>query len=567
MSKVNLKGNPFYLDDEQINWVEKTLEGMDVRQKVGQLFCVSPALDNEESVKTQMNSRPCGLMLRPYDTEICVDVVNRLNEQADIPLLVAADLEKGGNGVSNDGTVLGSPLGIAATDDTEYAKALGTICAREGAAVGVNWTFGPIVDIDTNFLNPITNVRTFGSNKKRVAEMGVAYIQAAQSLGVAATAKHFPGDGVDFRDQHIVGTTNSLSVEEWDAGYGEVYRACIDAGVKSIMVGHIFQPSWTRKINPDIADEDILPASMSPEMIQGVLRGHLNFNGVVVTDATTMTGFMQALPRPRLIPQVIASGVDMILFSLNIDKDIEYMMEAVSGGVITKERLDEAVIRILALKASLNLHKKVPVIDLAEAKKIIGCKEHRTWELECADKSITLVKKEDGVLPLTKDKYKRMLFVPLEGKPDEFAHNRIRSGATLIMADLLRKEGFELTVLETGSEVYNNLRLYEYMVEHFDVILYCANYGTTSNQTVVRLLWPGNNMGWCPNYVHSIPTVFVSLENPYHLLDVPRVKTFINCYSPTDTTIKSVVEKLMGRSEFKGVSPVDPFCGLWDAKL
>ena len=325
MKKINLSEKPFYLKEEDIYWVEQTLQSMLLEEKIGHLFCISPDLNDERTLAMLMQKKPGGLMLRPYDTKQCVEKVNDLNAKADIPLLFAADLEKGANGVANEGTTIGSPLGIAATGDTAFAEKLGIICAEEGAACGVNWTFGPIVDIDHNFLNPITNERTFGSNAECVMQMGLAYIKAAQERNVAATAKHFPGDGMDFRDQHIVGTTNSLSVEEWEKSYGKIYRACIEAGVKSIMVGHIYHPEWTRRMNSNIADKDILPSSMSPEMMKGVLRGELNFNGVIVTDATTMTGFMQALPRRELIPQVIISGVDMILFSINFEEDLKYM--------------------------------------------------------------------------------------------------------------------------------------------------------------------------------------------------------------------------------------------------
>ena len=562
-----LKDRPFYLSDEDVGWVQETLAGMDMDHKIGHLFCISPDVSDKVRLKQLMEKKPAGVMLRPLDTQVAADAVEELESLSDIPMLYAADLEKGANGVSNDGTVMGSPLGIAATGNSDYAYKLGTVCASEGEAIGLNWTFGPIVDIDRNCFNPITNVRTFGSDPQRVKEMGVAYIKAAHDCGMAVSSKHFPGDGVDFRDQHIVGSTNSLSCEEWDATYGDIYRACIEADTDTIMVGHIYQPAWTRHYNPGITDAQLLPASMCPELMQGLLREYLNFNGVILTDATTMAGFMQALPRHELIPQVIRSGVDMILFSLNLEADVEYIRAAIENGTLPMERVDEAVTRTLALKAKLGLHKKASRPDPEKMQRLVGCAEHQAWAKDIADASITLVKEEKGVLPLTPQRYKRMLFIPLEGKPDEFAHNRIRAGASGILGELMKREGFEVTVLEPGTEAFANIRIVEYLKEHFDVILYCANFGTTSNQTVVRIQWPGNNMGWVPNFIHTIPTVFVSLENPYHLLDVPRVRTYINAYSPTDLTIQAVCEKLTGRSAFKGVNPVNPFCGLWEAHV
>lgn len=567
MDKQKLRRAPFFLDEQGLRWVEQTLSEMTPEEKAGQLFCISPLSLEEGALRSQMALKPCGLMLRPYDTDEVVEAVNKLNQMARIPLLLAADLEKGANGISNQGTIMGSPLGIAATDDVENAARLGRVCGEEGRTVGLNWTFGPIVDIDKNPFNPIMNVRTFGSDVERVKQMGLAYLREVQRCGMAAACKHFPGDGVDFRDQHIVGTTNSLSVEEWNASYGEIYKACIQAGTMSIMVGHIYQPAWAKRINPQLRDEDMLPASMSEELMQGLLRRELGFNGVIVTDATTMTGFMQALPRPQLIPQVIASGVDVILFSLNFAQDRQYILDAMRSGSLPEARVDEAVTRILAMKAALGLHRGTQRIDPERARAGVGTAEHWQWASEIADRSVTLVKQEPGVLPLTPQKYPRILYIPLEGKPDMFAHNRIRSGASARLGELLRQEGFQVHVLAQDDDVFPHMRIVEWLKEHFDAIVYCANFGTTSNQTVVRIQWPNNNMGWCPNFVHTIPTIFVSIENPYHLLDVPRVKTYINAYSPTDTTIQAVLDKLVGRSEFVGHSPVDPFCGLWEAKL
>jgi beta-N-acetylhexosaminidase len=158
------------------------------------------------------------------------------------------------------------------------ASHLGEICAEEAGPAGFNWAFAPIIDIDMNFRNPITNTRTFGSDPKLVAAMGEAYVKAVESRGMAASIKHFPGDGHDERDQHLVTSVNGLSCEEWDATYGLAYRTCIAAGAKTVMVGHILQPAYIRHFNPGIRDEDMLPATLSPELLGGLLRTKLGFN-------------------------------------------------------------------------------------------------------------------------------------------------------------------------------------------------------------------------------------------------------------------------------------------------
>lgn len=317
-------------------------------------------------------------------------------------------LEKGGNGIAEEGTFLGTEMAVAATDDYDMARKLGTICGREGSAVGCNWSFSPIIDIDYNYRNPITNTRTFGSNPERVKNMGVQYVRAVQKHGVAASIKHFPGDGMDERDQHLVTSINSMSCDEWDATYGAVYKACIEEGALTVMIGHIIHPAYSKKLDPSLKDEEILPASLSKELLSGLLRTKLGFNGLIVTDATTMAGMTIPMPRSKAVPQTIAAGCDMFLFARNLDEDYAYMKKGVEDGVISQERLNDAVTRILALKASLKLPEKQKdgsiIPNLEEAKKVVGCDEHKTWAKECADKAITLVKNEIGVLPITPDR-------------------------------------------------------------------------------------------------------------------------------------------------------------------
>lgn len=562
-----LKEKPFYLSDEQIQWVDQTLKSMSLEEKVGQLFCVLYKNGTQEEIdRIQSVLSPGGAMYRTIPIENAIQVTRRLNQVNRIPPLIAANLEKGGNGVVTEGTLLGSPLEVAATDDVEMAEKLGTVCGREGRAVGANWSFAPIVDIDANFRNPITNTRTFGSNPERVKRMGVAYVKAIQKLGLAACIKHFPGDGQDERDQHLVTSINNLSCEDWDASYGQIYAEGIRQGALTCMVGHIMQPAYSRYFNPSLKDDEILPASLSKELVSGLLRGKLGFNGLIVTDATTMAGYTTAMSRKNAVPASIAAGCDMFLFCRNLEEDYGFMLQGVKDGTITPERLDEAVTRILAAKAALGLNAAVKQPELQEAQTVIGCAEHLAWAKECADRAITLVKEEPGVLPITKEKYRRVLCYPIEATGG-FSQYRVRSGACERVFDGLQKLGIEVTVFTPpqGSEGFTPP--VTDITEQYDLILYVANLATKSNQTVVRIEWEQPMGANCMHYLNDVPTVFVSLENPYHLLDVPRVRTYINTYSSNDAVLESLLEKLTGQSAFQGVSPVDPFCGKWDTHL
>lgn len=567
---MDLKGKPFYLNDKDIQWVESTLAGMTLEEKIGQLFCLVAYTNDQELLrKYAADYKAGGLMCRPMTAVQNMDAVKILQENARIPMLIAANLERGGASVVDEGTCIGSQLQVAATDDDDMAYKLGVVCGREGAAVGINWAFAPIIDIDYNFRNPITNSRTFGSDAERVKRMGAAYVKGLQEYGLAASIKHFPGDGVDERDQHLVTSVNSLSCEDWDQTYGAAYKESIDAGAMTVMVGHIMQPAYTKKMNPEIMEEDILPASLSHELTTKLLKEQLGFNGLVVTDATTMAGMLIPMPRSKAVPLAIAAGCDMFLFSRNLDEDYGYMKKGIEEGVITQERLQEALTKILALKAALKLHRKKEegtlVPSPAEAMKVLGSNEHKAWAVECADKSVTLVKKEENVLPLSPEKYKKVLFYDIESS-EGYAYS-VRSGVARMFREKLEQEGFDIDGFDPNKGMEGRMTPFSAIAEKYDLILYLANLKTKSNQTIVRIEWSQPMGANVPVYMTSVPTIFISVENPYHLLDVPRVRTFINTYYSNDEVLDALVDKLLGRSEFKGTNPVDPFCGRWDAKL
>ncbi|WP_042164546.1 glycoside hydrolase family 3 protein [Paenibacillus gorillae] len=565
---VNLKAKPFNLRHEDIEWVHTALAAMDVKEKIGQLFCLIGWTDERDQLRALIESvQPGGMMFRMGAGEQVQASHRFVQEITKVPLLLAANLEAGGNEIVADGTYFGNPLQVAATDNEDMAYKLGLVAGREGRAIGCNWAFAPVVDIDFNFRNPITNVRTFGSNPDRVARMAKAFTAGMQESGLAVSIKHFPGDGIDERDQHLLTTSNDLSADEWDSTYGKVFRELIESGADTVMASHIMLPSYSRKLIPGLPDENIMPATLAPELINELLRGQLGFNGLVVTDATLMAGFMMAEKREIAVPKAIASGCDMFLFNKDIQEDFSFMLKGIENGILTIERLDEAVTRILALKASLGLHKQqsagtlVPQPD--ELSQLLHCEEHRQWAEACADQSITLVKDNQQILPIAADTHKRIL-LHFIGKDKGYGNHSLSD----IVSSRLQEEGFIVTKFDSKQidfkvlfEGVGKLR------EQYDLVLYIANFETVSNQTTVRIQWEPLIAANVPWFVRELPTVFVSLANPYHLLDIPRIPVYINAYSGNEATLLAVVDKLLGRSEFKGISPIDPFCNRWDAKL
>ena len=375
-SNIDLRANPFYLTDEDIRWVEETKASLTLEEKIGQLFFPIGYSPNPQYLQHEILDRhPGGLMFRAGSKEELLTAYTYLQENTKIPMLLAANLEAGGDGIVFEGTAFGKQMQAAATADPEQAYRLGKISCSEAQAVGCNYAFAPVVDIDMEYHNPITNVRTYGSDPETVKEFGLAYMRGAKECGSAVAIKHFPGDGVDETDQHILVSVNSLSCEKWDATYGDIYKTLIDNGALTTMIGHIAMPAYQKKFNPAHPDK-LIPASLSPELLQDLLRGQLGFNGMIITDASPMVGFLCAMDREKAVPYCIEAGCDMILFYKEYQEDLGFMMKGYREGILSEKRLDEAITRILATKAAMKLHIRQKEGTLAPRREnldVIGC--------------------------------------------------------------------------------------------------------------------------------------------------------------------------------------------------
>lgn len=405
--------------------------------------------------------------------------------------------------------------------------------------------------------------------------MSKEYLRGANDAGLACCMKHFPGDGLDERDQHIVTTNNMMSCEEWDNEFGKVYKGMIDAGVESVMIGHIRLPEYSRKLKPGIKDNEIMPATIAPELLQGLLREQLGFNGLILTDATHMVGLTSMIRREDMIPTTIASGCDMILYYRDKDEDVEAMKKGLENGILTHERLDEAVTRVLAFKAMLKLHKKKESNTLMPPKEnlsVIGCEKHLEVAKDVADKAITLVKNTKNQIPITPETHKRIMLYTVDSTG--FA-SKVSMAGTGSLQDKVKNEleaqGFEVEVFDPNTPLNGKQLLamtpIKDFVDKFDAVMLFVNVQGFSQSNVRRITWAmpmGPDIPW---YVTELPTVCVSVNNPFHLIDVPMVPTYINAYTDNENTIHQVIQKIMGKSEFKGVSSVDAFCDSWDTRL
>ncbi|MBU1307394.1 MAG: glycoside hydrolase family 3 protein, partial [Alphaproteobacteria bacterium] len=463
--------------------------------------------------------------------------------------LVSADLEGSRMSLAL-GTSVPNPLGLAAVDDLEATTAISTLMAREASAIGLNWSFTPVIDLNVAWRSAIVGTRSYGSDIDKVERHALAQIAAFQANGVAATAKHWPGEGYDDRDQHLVTTVNPLSMADWEASFGRLYRKAIDAGVLSIMSAHIALPAYARAIDPDCGAEAYRPASISRLLNQDLLRRELGFNGLIVSDATPMAGLGDWGPRDDTLPEVIISGCDVILFSDDPNADLMRLVKAVADGRLNQERVDEAVTRVLALKAALGLHNNAGMAALEDVARLIGSDEHLATATSVTARVPTLVKDVRNLLPLSPLRQRRVLVfsggavVPFVPQP-----------LPLSLPDRLAAEGFEVTMFTPDLDIKPT---------DFDLVLYLFAEETTLTRSRIFLDWvklTGSVFGGMRRYWHDLPTLMISLGYPYYLYDAPRVPAYINAYGSSEAIQAAVVDALMGRKPFAGSSPVDPFMG------
>ena len=571
---VDLSAKPYNLSAEQCKWVEDTLAGMSAEEKCGQLFtCLfwfgvdtfsGNALTNEQILEKYHIG---GARWQGGDAKACQELLNSLQKASKIPLLIAANCDSGGNGACSDGTYIASGAQAEASRDPQVAYNAGYVSAREASALGVNVNFDPCVDILFNWRNTIVNTRAYGTSADDVIKYTSAYIDGyrAGARGDMVTCiKHFPGDGTEERDQHLVLGVNELSPEEWDASFGRVYKHHIDNGVEMFMAGHIAVPYYQKKLDPKLEDKDILPATLAKELVTDLLKEQLGFNGMVITDASHMLGMRSAMRREDYVPGAIAAGCDMFLFFNNIDEDFNFMLNGYKKGVISEERMNDAVRRILGLKAKLNLPKKQAQATLLKTEKeleVVGCAEHLAMRADAADKGITLVKNTLDQLPIRPETHRRIRLYHLTGEKGGI-YASAKSLETFV--EELTKRGFEVTVNDGSSRVIGSTLEYRKNVDAALIVADIVGYGAQNNY---RIQWKTAMSNECPWYVWEVPTVMVSLNYTTHLHDATMVKCYINAYHSNPEIIKQVVDKIMGESEFKGKPNDLVWAGKWQAKL
>lgn len=545
-----LSAKPFALDDDAVAWVEHHVDSLSLDDKIGQLFILMMLGEDPSAPDRIARFKPGGVTRVPSpDIDAELALIDSLRSAATIPLLFSGDTE-GSRGSLRFGTDVPNPLGMAAVDDDAAQIAVCEIIAHDAKAIGLNVSFTPVVDICANPRSAIVPTRSFGADQERIARLARLQVEVLQSQGIAATAKHWPGEGFDARDQHLLTTVNPLSVDEWHASFGRLYTEMIDAGVLAIMSAHIAFPAYVSSKVPDADVERYRPACVSSLLNRLLLRDELGFNGVVISDSSVMAGLSSWDHIDVTTPELIANGCDLILFSDDPDADRDRIKTALDDGRLSHERLDEALTRVLGLKAALGLHRGEEPLDASNLRN----PENEEIASSIIGRVPTLVKDVKNVLPLSLEEHPRLYvfstgIISPVAPPTEFA-----------MVDLLREEGFEVTLHEPSFNP-------KPWVGH-DAVLYLLGEESLLTRQNIFLNWAklaGNFKQAMSRPWHELPTALISFGHPFYLYDAPRISCVINAYSTIDEMQRAVVDGLLGRTTFVGTSPVDASGGAPDA--
>lgn len=527
------------LNEFHKRWIEKTISEMTIEEKVAQVMSWSGGHLSDKEILQTLQEVPFGSIFFNYNTtERCREITDMIQGKTKIPVITCADLENGLGSRMEGGTIFPWLLGCGASDSEELTEEMGEATALEGRNCGIHWTLGPVIDLNINYHNGMSCIRSFGEKPEHVIRMARAFTRGIQRDGLmAATAKHFPGDGVDDRDPHVSTVLNDLNREQWYESYGKVWKAIIEEGVMTIMSGHIGLPFIDPGAKPYLGPT---PATLSSKIQIDFLRNELGFDGLIVSDAIPMAGFSaHTSPRKRAADN-IRTGSDMVLWA-RPEEDFPWMLEAVNKGDVSIERLNDAVRRVLELKAKIGLLNKSETPKLSSEDKI---RFERCSE-QIAERSVTIIRNEGNLIPLSLDKGAKILTASCQ-----FEEKLRGTVQELDVVDQeLKKRGFIVDHLKNpvGHDLCKIASNYDVVFMNIHVL---PHYGTIfMTDTLARVFWDS----FWPEHPCVI---FTSFGDPYKIYEIPSVPNMINVYGSSPCSQRAAVKVWFGEIPAKGKSPV-----------
>lgn len=556
-------------------WAEKALRNLTVEEKIGQVFmiwCRVSFLNVESAEYLQWLEAmqkyhvgsfamsvhvdgPFLLRTEPYET---AELLNRLQRESRLPLLFAADFERGVSTRLLGTTNFPHAMAFGADGQTEDAETFGRITAQEARAVGVHWNFFPDADVNSNPANPIINTRSFGEDPKQVGDLVTAYIKGAREAGMLTTVKHFPGHGDTATDSHLGVASVNGDRAHLDSIELPPFRQAIAAGVDSVMVAHVTVPALDSDPNH--------VASISPAVVSDLLEKQLGFKGLIVTDALDMAGLTHLFASNigRAAVEAFKAGNDLLIIPADLGASYESMLKAVRSGEISPERLDHSVLKILKLKGGLGLYK-ARTVDLSAIATVVGKPENIAFGQQVADAAITLVRDNGKVLPL---KSKGTAKGGLPYMTREETHNQV---VAVLFSDDVRTESGRAFGREFRARIPDARVIYvdpRSAAGMSDDVLKAVDEA----QTVVAAVYVIPTAGKIGNSVgmadatgallqqvldHAAEkTAVVAMGNPYLASDFAKIENYMCTFSNATVSEVGAIKALFGEIPIRGHLPV-----------
>ena len=582
LAKTKYQPLPVHLDRDGDKWAQKTLRKMSVEEKVGQLFMIwtraqflnvnSPEFARLRDTMNKYHVGSFAMTVRyeppfiyrnePFEA---AQLLNRLQTDSKLPLLIAADFELGVSNRLHGTTAFPNAMAIGATGSAEYAESFGRITGLEARAVGVHWNFFPVADVNSNPENPIINTRSFGEDPQQVGDLVNAYIRGAHSSGLLTTAKHFPGHGDTATDSHLGLAQVTGDRARLDSVELPPFRKAIAAGVDSVMVAHVTVPALDPKPNA--------VATVSSQIVTGLLRHDLQFPGIIVTDALDMAALTRLYTADigREAVDAFKAGNDVLLIPPDFDAADRAMLAAVRSGEIPQSRLDESVLKILKVKASLGLHK-ARLVDISALDVAVGRPENVAAGQQMADDAVTLVRQNGAVLPLKK------AGTAAGALPYQIMEEVRNHLLVIVFSDDVRLEAGRALERQIKARVpdanviYTDPQLSGALAESILRAAAEANqivvavYASPTAGKMVKTDGGAQNSVSLPeesaNLLRQIlktgatKTMVMAMGNPYLAKDFPEVQNYLCTFSAAQVSESSAVKALFGEIEIHGHLPV-----------
>jgi len=573
---------PIHLDRDGEKWAEKTLHKLSPEEKVGQLFMVRVRaqflnVNSPDYLQLRDNLRKYRLggftMTVPWDPPFlyrsqpfeAAELLNRLQQDSQLPLLIAADFERGVTMRLLGATEFPHAMAFGAAGKLDYAEAFGRITAQEARAIGVHWNFFPDADVNSNPANPIINTRSFGEDPQQVGDLVGAYIRGAHTNGMMATVKHFPGHGDTTTDSHlgvaqVTGDMTRLKSVELPP-----FQKAIAAGVDSVMVAHVSVPA----LDPDPNHV----ATTSPAIVTGLLNDQLGFKGIIVTDALEMAGLTRLYSAHigRAAVDAFKAGSDLLLIPADLDASYRALLDAVHSGEIPGAQLDASVLKLLKAKASLGLHK-TRLVDLEALPSLIGNPQNLAVGQQVANDAVTLVRDNGKLLPL-KSSGTSAPTLPYQ-KVEEVRDNMV----AIIFSDDMRTEFGRRLEREINTRVPDARVIYvdpRVAAVISDEVLRSVDNSRSVVAAVFEVPVAGRVMKGANGLTNSVglsdassallqkvldhaaqKTVVLAMGNPYLAQDFPTVQNYLCTFSNATVSEISAVKALFGEIAIRGHLPV-----------